>query len=723
MTVGQSQFVKNGQMLKVNGGTAAIAQGALALMGGPGVEAWPVATIDYAVQAAAGAILSNTSIGAVALPGPNRQPVCRDRLGNIYVAGTNGSGRLVIQKFGPTGTLLLSAILDATATAINGAELFQIQSGAFVCVYARAAGVLQYVVFDTNLTSFSANGIATERASGNVVYHSSCALSGGGFAVAYQTSAGTGITLATYSNTGVSVASVNVQTLAGTAAQQFIRLTQLATSGNLVVAYRGTMTAGGTAGTSFTVVTPAGTNVAGPTSFDTTSSLGLLEVNAFAGFFALATGNGTNLVTGVFSEAGAQQGSTYSVGNTLNTVNYPQTKLTNDGLQFWLVWQSNVVAGVNIIPIATSGASGVAATGLGAASITTSAYAIDAAIINNQAVVLAAANGTAGQFVIAIGLPDASLGSYAPYVRTAAFALGTAAATTGSAGPRLMSGGGGLYSGANPPNGQPSPVPGCGDFTFIAVYDQQNVAATFMAIQKLEASGIIGICQRAFVINNPGGEVDINPGEGEYPTLLIAGTYGTTFNHLSANPVGTAGALYQRGVGLAGITGVGSQVSSRVAIVEDFAADESAVPLGAVLCNGASYSIVGTMAALFAKIQYKWGGSGANFNVPDLRGTVTAGAENMGGTNRGNLGNNSSVGGIAGTASLGTSGGAKDHAPVIGELVSHNHTYNGASSAATQPNQGGGAAPGSFTTGNTGGGANFNITQPTACMNKIIWFA
>src|SRR6185312_1207861 len=167
MTVGQSQFVKNGQTINVNGGSAAIAQGALTLVGGPGVEAWPVATIDYAAQANAGAFLNATSVVAAAMIGPYRQPVCRDRLGLIYIAGTNSSGQLVVYKYTPTGTLLTSVILDSTATAIAGAILFQIQSGAFVCVYARAAGALRYCVFDANLNSISQNSVATERASGN----------------------------------------------------------------------------------------------------------------------------------------------------------------------------------------------------------------------------------------------------------------------------------------------------------------------------------------------------------------------------------------------------------------------------------------------------------------------------------------------------------------------------------------------------------------------------
>lgn len=41
-------------------------------------------------------------------------------------------------------------------------------------------------------------------------------------------------------------------------------------------------------------------------------------------------------------------------------------------------------------------------------------------------------------------------------------------------------------------------------------------------------------------------------------------------------------------------------------------------PTGWVVCNGGSYATTGTYANLFAVIQYRYGGSGANFNVPDF---------------------------------------------------------------------------------------------------------
>ncbi|NIV28780.1 MAG: hypothetical protein GWN58_04475, partial [Anaerolineae bacterium] len=47
-------------------------------------------------------------------------------------------------------------------------------------------------------------------------------------------------------------------------------------------------------------------------------------------------------------------------------------------------------------------------------------------------------------------------------------------------------------------------------------------------------------------------------------------------------------------------------------------------PSGWVLCDGTSYSTA-SQPDLFAVVGYTYGGSGANFNVPDLRGRMPLG--------------------------------------------------------------------------------------------------
>lgn len=51
----------------------------------------------------------------------------------------------------------------------------------------------------------------------------------------------------------------------------------------------------------------------------------------------------------------------------------------------------------------------------------------------------------------------------------------------------------------------------------------------------------------------------------------------------------------------------------------------ASAPTGWLLCDGAAYSTA-VYPALFSAIGYTFGGSGANFNVPDMRGASPAGA-------------------------------------------------------------------------------------------------
>jgi microcystin-dependent protein len=50
----------------------------------------------------------------------------------------------------------------------------------------------------------------------------------------------------------------------------------------------------------------------------------------------------------------------------------------------------------------------------------------------------------------------------------------------------------------------------------------------------------------------------------------------------------------------------------------------ASIPSGFLLCDGTSYATA-SYAALFAVIAYTYGGSGANFNVPDLRDRTVVG--------------------------------------------------------------------------------------------------
>jgi microcystin-dependent protein len=158
----------------------------------------------------------------------------------------------------------------------------------------------------------------------------------------------------------------------------------------------------------------------------------------------------------------------------------------------------------------------------------------------------------------------------------------------------------------------------------------------------------------------------------------------------------------------------------------------AAIPSGFLLCDGTSYATA-SYTALFAVIAYTYGGSGANFNVPDLRDRTIVGvssansktlAQSIGANTVTPTGN---VGGNAASTTLATT-----------QIASHTHsTPTGLAGPASQAGLAGrcmqcGQST-SSTSGSTGGGqghthtlsATFtgsanSVLQPGLVLNYII---
>ncbi|MCK1393638.1 tail fiber protein [Bradyrhizobium sp. 1] len=151
-----------------------------------------------------------------------------------------------------------------------------------------------------------------------------------------------------------------------------------------------------------------------------------------------------------------------------------------------------------------------------------------------------------------------------------------------------------------------------------------------------------------------------------------------------------------------------------------------------------------TYSILFSLLSttYGTGDGSATFNIPDLRGRVVAGKDDMGGSASSRL-TPSYFGGNA--TSLGATGGAESHVLTIAQLASHAHlntlndpghvhSYQRAEPGEQKPASGGNTPfatyssqnTGSATTGITinnvaaGSGNAHNNTQPTIIANKLL---
>lgn len=234
-------------------------------------------------------------------------------------------------------------------------------------------------------------------------------------------------------------------------------------------------------------------------------------------------------------------------------------------------------------------------------------------------------------------------------------------------------------------------------------------------------------------------------GQGAAPIQFSNG-YGTTQGAIKFGSMFDV--TYDNSIPAFILSGGVSPILMPIGAIMDYAGT-SAPPLF-VLCAGQAISRT-TYASLFATIgtTYGIGDGSTTFNVPDYRGRVGAGLDNMNGSAAGRIGTAlvTDSGTINGQT-IGSAGGSQQHTQAGGEVGQHNHTATSTDSGHSHPPVSGSFWGSVGATGNTAGGsttfgqasstgnaqANISTTvnnsaapsamawlQPTIMMNKIMY--
>jgi microcystin-dependent protein len=125
------------------------------------------------------------------------------------------------------------------------------------------------------------------------------------------------------------------------------------------------------------------------------------------------------------------------------------------------------------------------------------------------------------------------------------------------------------------------------------------------------------------------------------------------------------------------VEGAAGLVTTPIGTIADFAG--TSAPSLWLLCYGQAVSRT-TYAALFVAIgtTYGAGDGSTTFNLPDLRGRVVAGQDDMGGSSANRLTDQS--GGLDGDT-LGATGGSETHTLTDAQMPEHTHTFSATTSS------------------------------------------
>lgn len=497
---------------------------------GPDGRAYPVGTTDYAAVAnctygaaqtseATGRIVAQTQIVASQTQAYHRQALLVGEDGSLYTCTHSGAGvGIMLTKYSASGALVNKVTPIGTGAYFNHQSFFL--SNANICVIAGLDnGVITFAIYDTLLNTIkSATNLTAAQ---NSSFFSSCALSGGGFAVIYQLgSTPLQSRFASYDNAGnVATTDFAVWTRTGTNGIQCHRMVQLS-DGNLAVAVYSQNTVS-SIGLFYAVLSTVGALVKAFTNLDTTGAVGYIpEISAMSGKFAVAKANGTNMLAFVLDNSGNLQGSGFTAITGATSVQN-NLKLLNDGVQFWVLWSRDSDSKVCLTKLPITG------TGYVTTTVTTTntqySHYIDAFAENGLIVAVSSSNNSVLNQMWVISADTGTL------VSASGTGFGVVASSNSGVNPRVV------------------PV---GDFAFACMYDYGGSAQTNLTLGKYANTAVIGKSNFSAVED---ALVSVSQKAGGYGINEIKGNPSKAFNHSATNIVGNTGTLMKHGVVLKGI--------------------------------------------------------------------------------------------------------------------------------------------------------------------------
>ena len=366
------------------------------------------------------------------------------------------------------------------------------------CFQGGANAGTWFAIYDQLLNQV----VVPTKISTNPIYHDSLPLVGGGFAFAFQGAGGMQVGI--YSNAGA-VVSALVDVTGSPTTGGAPRLSQLS-NGNIAIAICSTVAA---KALGHAIVTAAGGAVLNYTVLGvaTVAATTWPEIVAANGFYACAITDGASTKAYVLNNAGALQGSPFSVANTNVEAAFNKIiRLLTDGTIFWLVYAGSGGSAIVYMPTSGNGYVSNASVSMSNGDVFLDRGNIVIATASNIAPYLIGANG------VVSALATSTVLSLTPYIIAKA----------------------------------------AGDFTVMICSGNQASGMQF-GLTKYQNASIVGISQAAVASGNGGTPVSFSMGPGGYPCNQLLGTLTKAFDHTATNVIANKGVMLGTSTSLKGI--------------------------------------------------------------------------------------------------------------------------------------------------------------------------